>query len=171
VKRSEALARQPFHLEHGVQLPGRSTWNTVLGWELVPRETSSSPQSTSSTWNIPFAEISPAPRLTGQGIGADPLVADGDRLRAPGAEQKALLSFWEPGELPPQRSSTCARLLCSQAEWRPRLKGRMGMANQPTGVSWSPAERVDRPEEGGVALVACLAPHDPKRRLRVCGRS
>jgi hypothetical protein len=49
------------------------------------------------------------------------------------------------------------------------------MGNQPTCVRWSPAERVDRvhrrdrADGGGVALVACLAPHDPKRHLRACG--
>jgi hypothetical protein len=46
------------------------------------------------------------------------------------------------------------------------------MANQPTRVRWSPAERVDaadRADGGGVARLACLAPHDLRLRLRVCG--
>jgi hypothetical protein len=43
------------------------------------------------------------------------------------------------------------------------------MANQPTSVRWSPVERVDRADGGGVAFVACLASHDLGLRLRVCG--
>jgi hypothetical protein len=48
------------------------------------------------------------------------------------------------------------------------------MGNQPTCVRWSPAERVDRvhradrADGGGVALVAGLAPHDPRLRLLAC---
>jgi hypothetical protein len=113
-----------------------------------------------------------SPRLTGHSIPPVPNVAEAHRpchTRRLHREPKAPLSprcFGRSGGC--QRSNAFRETAAQSGRMTRNFWAGRGMANQRAIARWSQVMRVDQSRGGGMAMVACLAPHDQRSRLHAC---
>ena len=168
-----------FHVEHGGRLQGRQTSGSFHvehrfhPKEWVPRGTPPHPgKSVPRGTHARVARERSSPRLTGHSVPPVPPVAEDHRrcrTRRLHREPKAPLSprcFGRSGDC--QRSNTFRETAAQSGRMTRNFWAGRGMANQRATARWSQVMRVDQSRGGGMAMVAWLAPHDPKSRLRAC---
>jgi hypothetical protein len=166
----------------------RGTWRSATrssDFTIVPRGTSLPPQGVGSTWNTASPQEIGSTWNTRQGC-SRALLAEAHRAqhptgpsgrRQPSPLPRRLVHRGPTAPLSPrcfersggcQRGNTFRETAAQSGRMTPQLWAGRGMANQRATARWPQVMRVDQSRGGGMAMVAWLAGHDPRSRLRAC---